>query len=108
MDTVGKLKDRISIQRPGTGQDASGQPVAAPVEVAVVWADVRHLAGTEAIRADAPTSVVQASIRIRRRPGIDASMRVVLVPSGVVYQIKAIAPLVHGQAYMDLVCEVSP
>lgn len=108
MDSVGKLNDRISIRRPGTGQDAAGQPSAPWVEVAAVWADVRHLNGTEAIRADAPTSVVQASIRIRRRPGIDASMRVVLEPSGVTYQIKSVPPLVHGPAYMDLVCEVLP
>jgi SPP1 family predicted phage head-tail adaptor len=69
----GQLRDRIEIQRRATGQDALGQPAQGWELVAKLWANVRHLNGTEAIKAGAVTSAVNASIRIRWRAGIDGS-----------------------------------
>lgn len=59
--------------------------------------------GPEAIKAGAPVSTVQASIRIRYRAGVTAGMRVVhnLVP----YNIIAPLPDVSGREYIDLACE---
>lgn len=81
--------------------DSWGQPSAAWSEVATVWADIRHLSGSEAIKADAPVSSVKASIRIRARAGIDAGMRV--VHGAEIYDIEAVLP---GQTkeHVDLAC----
>ena len=73
---AGTLNNRITIQRRTGGEDAWGAPLPAGWEdVAQVWANVRHVSGSEMIRADADGSKVKASIRIRWRCGIDAGMR---------------------------------
>lgn len=102
---AGTLKDRITIHQRGAGRTPSGQPVPGDWTPCVtVWADVRHLSGTGAIKAGAETSTVQASMRIRRRTDVDASMRVQF--EGKVYQINAVLPG-SDRSYVDLVCEVT-
>lgn len=85
-------------------QDSAGQPLTTWVKVADVWADIRHKSGLETIKADAETSIVKASIRIRYRTGIDAGMRV--LHGSRVYDIKAVLPDVATRQHVDLVCEV--
>lgn len=87
---AGTLDTRITIQRRSTGQDDWGQPIDAWGDVALVWANVRHLNGTESIKAGADVSVVRASFRIRHRSGIDAGMRI--LSGGAVYDIEAVLP----------------
>lgn len=101
---IGKLNRLVSIKRQATGQDAAGQPLVGKVEVAKVWANVRHKNGSEAIRADKDTSIVQASIRIRRRTDLNAGMEVHL--DSTVYEIRAILPDEESRERVDLVCEV--
>lgn len=102
---AGQLNSRVKIQKRGTGTDAWGQPDpdswADHVEV---WANIRHLSGAEAIKGDAVTSLVRASIRIRRRAGIDAGMRV--VQGTTTYEIKAVMPDEVRREFTDLACEV--
>ena len=100
----GRLKHFVTIQRRSETQDAIGQPVVAWVQVAQVFADIRHQSGLEAVRADAPVSTVKASVRIRYRTGIDAGMRV--LHRGVVYNITAVLPDEVGRQHVDLACEV--
>lgn len=100
---AGALNSRVTIQSPTATQDAAGQPIPTWADVATVWANVRHLSGTESIKADAESSTVKASIRIRKRPGIDASMRVALGSTN--YQIRAVLPDEIDRDKMDLVCE---
>ena len=96
---------RITIERRTSAQDAWGQPIPdAWTPVASLWANVRHMGGAEAIRADAVTSSVRASIRIRWRTGIDAGMRVKV--GAAVYEIKAVLPEMARREHVDLVCEV--
>ena len=102
---AGTLQDRITIQRHTKERGAFGAPkpgAVAWVELARVWADVKHPSGLGAIKADAEVSVVRASIRIRRRAGIDPGMRVLFGTS--VYDIEAVLP---GQTrdYLDLACK---
>lgn len=75
---AGQLDTPITIQRKTGGTGAWGAPLPEAWEdYATIWANVRHLSGTESIKAGADVSVVQASIRIRWRQDITAGMRVV-------------------------------
>ena len=100
----GRLKHFVTIQRRSETRDAIGQPVVSWVQVAQVFADIRHQSGLEQIQADAPTSTVRASVRIRYRAGIDAGMRV--LHRGVAYNITAVLPDEVGRQHVDLACEV--
>ncbi|MGO4304195.1 phage head closure protein [Cupriavidus sp. RAF12] len=100
---IGRLRNLVTIQRLVAGQDEIGEPVSTWVDVATVWANVAHKSGLESIKADAPVSVVQASIRIRYRTDIDAGMRALC--GAAVYDIRAAIPDVAGRQFTDLVCE---
>lgn len=100
----GQLTTPLRIQAPETATDPLGQPIEGWTDVAMVWGDIRHLGGLEAIKAGAVTSSVSASIRIRWRTGIDASMR--LLADGRVYGIKAVMPDMRGRQYVDILAEV--
>jgi SPP1 family predicted phage head-tail adaptor len=101
---AGKLNRRVTIKELTDGQDEIGQPVQTWTDVATVWAHIRHLSGVETIKADADTSSVKSAIRIRRRAGVDAGMRVYL--GAVVYEIKAVIPDEETRVHLDLQCEV--
>lgn len=103
---AGTLKDRITMQRHNQDKDEWGTPIPgteAWIDVATVWADVLHKSGLGTIKADAEVSIVRASIRIRRRAGVDAAMRVLFGSS--VYSIEAVLPG-PTREYMDLVCKL--
>ena len=96
------LNHRINIEQRSAGEDELGQPVETWTLVAAVWANVRHLSGVSAIKAGADVSLVQASIRIRHRSGINDGMRI--MHDGQQYDIKAV--LQDGKRqYLDLVCQ---
>lgn len=99
--SAGNLSSRVTIRQLVAGQDAIGQPVQTWSDVAKVWADIRHPSGLQAVKGDADVSLVKASIRIRKRAGIDAGMRV--VRGADVYDIQAVLPVENGKVYLDLV-----
>ena len=101
---AGLLNRRVTLQAPGTTQDELGQPIPGWTDVATLWADIRMKSGLESIKAGAPVSVVQASIRVRYRAGITAGMRI--VHNLQAYNITAVMPDVGGREYVDLVAEV--
>ena len=101
---AGRLNRRCVLQTPGTAQDELGQPIPGWTDVATVWADIRMKSGLEAIKAGAPVSVVQASIRVRYRAGITAGMRI--VHNLQAFNIVAVMPDVGGREYVDLIAEV--
>lgn len=100
---AGSLSSRISIKARSTSVDAIGQPVETWTTLATVWANVRHLSGSESIKADRELSVVRASIRIRWRTDVDAGMRV--TAGGSTYEIRAVLPDAQRREFVDLVCE---
>lgn len=101
---AGLLNRQVKIQRLTQIKDGIGQIIGTDwTDVATVWANIRHTSGMESIRAGAETSIVKASIRIRYRAGIDASMTV--LHGATTYQIKAVLPDESGRVYLDLVCE---
>lgn len=101
---AGRLNRRVTLQSPSQSVDEIGQPIPGWTDVATPWADIRMKSGLEAIKAGAPVSVVQASIRVRYRAGITAGMRI--VHNLQVFNIVAVMPDVGGREYVDLVCEV--
>lgn len=97
---AGQLDTPITIQRKTGGTDAWGAPLPEAWEdYATVWANVRHLSGTESIKAGADVSVVRASIRIRWRTDITAGMRV--LHGAAVYDVEAVLPGARRE-YVDL------
>lgn len=104
MMQAGRLNRRVTLQSPSQSVDELGQPIPGWTDVATLWADIRMKSGLESIKAGAPVSVVQASIRVRYRAGITAGMRV--VHNLVAYEINAVQPDVGGREYVDLVCQV--
>lgn len=103
MDTR-DLKSLVVVQALQAGQDAIGQPVTTWATFKTLRANIRYLNGVETIKADAQTSVVKASIRIRRRTDITAAMRVVF--GATTFQIKAVLPDEQDRERLDLACEV--
>jgi len=101
---AGQFSSLVTVQQRASGQDPAGQPLITWEKVASVWANIRHRSGLEAIKADADTSIVKASIRIRYRDGINAGMRV--LHGATIYDIKAVLPDVAKKEHLDLICEV--
>lgn len=100
----GRLKHLVTIQRKTAGTDALGAPLPdAWEDYASLWANIRHLSGTESIKAGADVSVVSASIRIRWREDITAGMRAMVGVA--VYDVEAVLPGPRRE-YVDLVCQV--
>lgn len=103
---AGQRSELVQIQRPADGQDDLGQPTVGWVTVRPVWANILHRSGIEAIRADVPASIVQASVRIPlpAAEGVTTAMRI-LCADGIAYGIKAIMPDRVKRQFVDLVCE---
>jgi SPP1 family predicted phage head-tail adaptor len=100
---AGRLNRRVCIERRTRERDAAGQlrddwiPIGRPV-----WASIAHKSGLETIKADAETSIVQASIQIRYRTDVTAGMRV--VHGSLIYSISAVLPDEERREAIYLVC----
>lgn len=100
-----KLNRRITIERKSTVKDSFGQPVKQWFTVCKLWAHVKTITGSGFVNQEFATggtevSRATASIRIRKRDGITAGMRVVL--GDAYYDIKAVLPDLQDNRYMDL------
>ena len=88
---AGDLRHLVTIQKPGGGVNDWGEPIPGDwQDVAQLWGDLRHLSGMASIKADADTSIVRASLRLRWRDDLDAGMRVLY--DGNAYDIEAVLP----------------
>jgi SPP1 family predicted phage head-tail adaptor len=88
---AGKLRHRITIQKPGLTQDPiSGEMVPGWEEVRKVWADKRPSSAREFKQSAATQSEITGEFQIRYRDGIDASMRI--LHRGKVYNIEGVLP----------------
>jgi SPP1 family predicted phage head-tail adaptor len=98
----GALNKSVTLQALADGQDAIGQPVTTWAPVATVRANIRYASGVEVIRAGAQSAVTQASVRIRKRPGVTSAMRLKFGD-----QYLAIRSVLPDQnlMYLNLVCE---
>lgn len=102
---AGTLNKRITIQRKTSAQDEWGEPQESWQDVASVWANILTMTGRgfvnqEVVAGGTEIARATTSIRIRKRSGIDATMRV--VHAGTIYDIKAVLPDHEGDEYLDL------
>lgn len=101
---AGQLDQRVTLQAlQKTGFDALGQPVSTVQDVCTCWAAVEPLAGREYIAAGAMQAEVQTRIRMRYRPGIDSTMRVL---HGLdTYEISAVIHIKSAKQEIHLMCK---
>lgn len=104
---AGKLNTRIRIDGNVETLDDYGATVTGWETIAETWANVRHINGKEAIAGDAIVSTARASMRIRWRAGLTPGMRVTVMTTGQVYDVRAVLPDVQGREHIDLVCEAT-
>ena len=105
---TGKLRHRITLQRPGLSQDPqTGEMVPGWQDVATVWASIEPLSAREFIAAQAVQSDVSVRITMRYRPGITSAMR--LLHDGKTYNITGVlADKGSGREYLTLPCAELP
>ena len=104
-DPAVALNTLITIRQRAPGTDAAGQPVDTWQTVATPWAEIRYPSGLEQLRGGAQTSVVQASIKVRRNSVITPAMQA--VQGARVFNIKAVLPDEVDRLFMFLVCELA-
>lgn len=104
MIPAAKFDRRLRIERRQAAQDSFGQPIQSWSLVAPVWANVKHVSGVQAIKADSEASLVRASIRVRYRTDLESGMRLV-TQDGTAYAVQAVLPN-RAEGVVDLVCEV--
>jgi uncharacterized phiE125 gp8 family phage protein/SPP1 family predicted phage head-tail adaptor len=105
--TPGELNKRVTLQQRGAGKDSTGSIVQGSGWVNVigtgdgkVWARVRDITGRQFVAAAATQNGVTTEIRIRRRLGITAKMRVLFGQD--IYDIEAV--LAPNDRWLDLMC----
>ena len=76
MSLAQRLNKRITIQSPGTTQDAIGQPVEGWVNVDTVWAAVEDISGREFMAAGGTQNKAMTKITIRHLAGVTPAMRI--------------------------------
>jgi SPP1 family predicted phage head-tail adaptor len=85
---AGKLRQRVTIQQPTTGQDSYGGETVTWSDLATVWAEVVPLRSGEVAGQDMQQGQATHRVRIRYRAGITQHMQ--LLFDGRVFTI-------HGQ-----------
>lgn len=85
----GKLRHRITIEKPGYTQDpTTGEMVAGWEEVATVWAGKRPSSAREFKQSQAGQSEISGEFQIRYRDDVDATMRI--THKGKIYNIEGV------------------
>ena len=101
---VEELKRRVVLQRHAVTLNALNESVGGWVNVLAgdgkVWAALNDVTGRQFVAAGGKQNEVTTTITIRKREGVDASMRV--LHGDVVYDITAV--LQRRDHFMDLIC----
>ena len=102
---AGRLRHRITIQRPSFAQDPiTGEMVKTWVDAWTrVPSDVDPVSVNQFVADGAPQNKVTARVLIRYRAGVDGTMRI--LHRGKVYDIEGVLPdTVSGLEYLTLPC----
>lgn len=99
------MDKRVTLQKRQDGQDATGAPLTGWVNViptgdGKVWASIKDMTGRQFVAARAEQNAVSTTIRIRKRAGVEAKMRV--LHGAVAYDIEAV--LERDGEWLDLMC----
>lgn len=106
---AGRLRHRVTLQKPASGRLPSGQPATGWVDVASVRAEIADVSGRERIEGGAEVSSTTTRIWMRRYPGIPVSTgwRAVHLPpigNGEIYDIQSAISAENGTR-LELLCE---
>lgn len=105
MLSAGKLRHRLTLQKPANVQDQrTGDMTPTWADVRKVWAEVVPISGREFVAAASEQSKVSARITVRAAPDYSEDMRLVSAATGKIYYIEAVLPdPVSGDEYFSLV-----
>lgn len=97
----------ITLESPTTTRDGAGQRVQTFVHVQDLRADIKHQSGVSVVRANAESSTVRASIRIRWQALLAAQIQPGwrVWHGSLAYNVKESLPD-PGHKHIDLVCEI--
>lgn len=99
---TGDLRYRLTLQEKIATRDVIGGEIVAWIDVAMVWGDVDAISGREANIANQLRAVVTLRVVIRRREGVDPTMRVLW--NGDPLNIEEVVPPDPQDSFMVLLC----
>lgn len=100
---IGDLRHRLSIEAPVRNDDGLGGSDAAWAEMAVVWAAVRPISGSERERADQFAGRLTHEIWIRYRDDIRPEMRFRFTAR--TFEIRAVIDPGERRRFLKCLCE---
>ena len=100
---AGALRHRVQIQNYVEGVDEIGQPFYGWETVATVWAAVEPLQGREFFAAQTAFSETTTRIRMRYRPGITTTMRILF--EGAFYNVQSVIEPHTRRRELQLMCK---
>lgn len=104
MRAAGRLKDPLLLLRPLQSQTTDGTITRSYQHVAMVWGEVKSIAGSEAVTVGRLSSSYPLTITIRRRSDVEEGWRV--ERDGQSLRVKAAEPVGSSAAFMQLKCEL--
>ena len=100
---AGQLDQRVTVERFTSTEDELGQPIEAWAPLFTCWAAVEPLTGREYLAAQAAVSEVTAKIRMRFRPWMTNTDRV--IHEGTIYNIVSLIDVRSGNRELHLMCK---
>jgi SPP1 family predicted phage head-tail adaptor len=103
---AGQLDQRVTVERLESTIDPDyGTSTDEWVPLMTVWAAVEPLSGREYLAGLMPVAAVTARIRLRYRPGILPTDRV--MHEDVIYRIQSVIDIKSGHHELQLMCEAT-
>lgn len=99
---AGKFNRRVALWKPIYSRNPAGETTQSWQQVAAVWASIESTGKAEATIAGQVTQAVTHTVRIRYRPDIDETWRV--VRGGKILSIASIVNVDLQNAVLELVC----
>ena len=100
---AGQLDQRVTVERYTSTEDELGQPIESWAPLFTCWAAVEPLTGREYLAAQAAVSEVTARIRMRFRPWMTNTDRV--IHNGTTYGIESLIDVRSDHRELVLMCK---
>lgn len=105
---AGALNKRLTLERPNTGQDSSGAPLAGFTTVGTVWARISPVNGREATNANQTLASMDTRILIRQNKALDDlgfNEKWRCVYGATIFNIVSIAEVDYANRSVELMCK---
>lgn len=99
----GNYRHKITIQERLTGQDSYGAPMESWTDLATAWASIEPLSGRELYAAQELNSEINVRIKMRYRPGVLSSMRILYGTR--IFDILAVVDIEERHRVLELLCK---